>query len=153
MSSALAKTALLKAISQLGEEEKPRGSNWGIPVEIYLARVKINFPASWCMAFVYWAFDESAIQLNIENPLIQTGGVLHAWNLAKADHAVKTPQEGDIFIMDFGNGTGHTGIVKGFSDTHIDTVEGNTNDTGGREGFEVCLRSRNIKSIKGYLRY
>ena len=40
----------------------------------------------------------------------------------------------------------HTGIVIGVDGDLIHTIEGNTNDEGSREGFEVCLRRRNFKT-------
>lgn len=36
----------------------------------------------------------------------------------------------------------HTGIVVGVSPGAVTTIEGNTNDSGSREGFEVCKRVR-----------
>lgn len=150
----LANKALQIAAGQVGQEEKPRNSNWGHPVQDYLLRVGINFPASWCMAFMYWCFDEAVKQLDRANPLIRTGGVLNAYNKAIAKYKiVGNPQAGDIFILDFGGGLGHTGIVEAVIDGQLHTIEGNTNDTGSREGYEVCRRVRDPKKIKGYLRY
>lgn len=146
----LSKSALQTAISQIGKCEQPLGSNWGTPVKDYLKSVGINFPASWCMAFVYWCFEQNS---NKDNPLVKTGGVLHAWNTEEKIHRVVEPQAGDIFIMDFGKGLGHTGIVEKVDPTFIYTIEGNTNDTGSREGIMVCRKQRPKKSIKGYLRY
>lgn len=146
--STLSQKALKIAISQLGQQEKPLGSNWGVPVKKYLASVGINFPASWCMAFVYWCYN----QTGLPNPLVKTGGVLNAWNKATANR-VKTPEPGDIFIMDFGKGLGHTGIVEKVDATFIYTVEGNSNDSGSREGIEVTRKQRPRNKIKGYLRY
>jgi hypothetical protein len=37
----------------------------------------------------------------------------------------------------------HTGVVTAVEDEWIHTIEGNTNDEGSREGFEVCRRMRN----------
>src|ERR1041385_8749080 len=105
--SALSDKALHVAETQIGLEEKPRGSNWGHPVQDYLDSVGIHFPASWCMAFIYWCFREASRQLEVGNPLIKTGGVLNAY-YTDARHHVSSPQAGDIFIMDFGNGFGHT---------------------------------------------
>lgn len=151
--STLAAKALDIAKTQLGKDEKPHGSNWGEPVKTYLASVGINFPASWCMAFIYWCFDQAAKDLSIKNNAIRTGGVMFAWN--KASAAIKSfePKIGSVFIMEFGGGLGHTGIVENYDDTFIYTIEGNTNDTGSREGIEVCRRKRSRKSIKGYLNY
>jgi hypothetical protein len=148
---ALGTKALKIAQTQLGQKENPLGSNWGIPVKNYLKSVGIDFPAAWCMAFVYWCFEQVS---EGNNPLVKTGGVLAHWN--KADKKYKVfgePQRGDIFIMDFGKGLGHTGIVMDVNDTFIHTIEGNTNDTGSREGIMVCYKLRPKTKIKGYLRY
>jgi hypothetical protein len=40
------------------------------------------------------------------------------------------------------NDWNHTGIVIAFHDDHFETIEGNTNDAGDREGYEVCQRIR-----------
>lgn len=157
--SQLSDLALQIAISQIGQEEKPKGSNWGHPVQDYLASVNIHFPASWCAAFLYWCFDHAAGQLGQPNPVFKTGGVLSNWNNSKAHQinlvVLSQPEPGDIFIMDLGNGLGHTGIVESVNkDGSMNTIEGNTNDTGGREGFEVARRVRQKKApIIGFLRY
>jgi len=36
----------------------------------------------------------------------------------------------------------HTGFATGFADETFDTIEGNTNDEGHREGYEACARVR-----------
>lgn len=149
----LQQKALDIAITQIGEEEKPRGSNWGEPVKTYLASVGIAFPASWCMAFVYWVFREAAKAVGTKTPLLKTGGVLKAWQKAPAAVKITDPQPGDIFIQDHGHGLGHTGIVERVEGEYVHTIEGNTNDTGSREGYEVCRRVRKKSSIIGYLRY
>ena len=140
------------AITQIGQEEVPRGSNWGTkdkPAVIhYLDSVGIDFPASWCMAFVYWCVTK-AIPVN---PLIHTGGVLRQWNEINPKHKHATPLPGDIFIMDHGHGLGHTGFVESIEGDVIHTIEGNTNDTGSREGYEVCRRIRKTNTCKGFIR-
>ena len=40
----------------------------------------------------------------------------------------------------------HTGLVTAFGDELFHTVEGNTNDEGSREGYEVCARMRGYGS-------
>ena len=149
----LQQKAIEVAIAQIGKEEIPRGSNWGEPVKSYLASVGITFPASWCMSFVYWCFREAAKAMGVKTPLLKTGGVLNAWNKAPAAVKVTDPQPGDIFIQDHGHGLGHTGIVEFVEGDNVHTIEGNTNDTGSREGYEVCRRVRKKSSVVGYLRY
>jgi hypothetical protein len=149
----LSQKALEIAIGQIGNEEHPRGSNWGEPVKTYLKSVSITFPAAWCMAFVYWCFNEAAKQEKVVNPMHKTGGVLAQYKYRKAK-AVTVPEPGDVFIMDYGGGLGHTGIVeKVNTDGTLLTIEGNTNDTGSREGYEVCRRVRPLGKIKAFLRF
>lgn len=149
----LSNKALEVAISQIGQQEKPLGSNWGQPVQSYLSSVGIGFPASWCMAFVFWCFKKSSEELKVTNTAIKTGGVLKAWNDAPKEMKASVPSMGSVFIMDFGKGLGHTGIVEKFDTVNVYTIEGNTNDTGSREGIEVCRKTRKRSAIKGYLNY
>lgn len=153
----LGQLALKYAIAELGKQEIPLGSNWGPHVKKYLKSVGIDFPAAWCAAFVYWCFDQAAIEMGITNPIPRTGGVLRMWRMAEAKHklpATTQPRPGDIFIMDFGKGLGHEGIVQKFDATFIYNVEGNSNDSGSREGIEVTRKQRPRKGkIIGYLRY
>ena len=145
--SDISQAALQAAISQVGKQEIPKGSNWGPDVKGYLDSVDIHCPASWCMAFVYWCFNQQQ-----PNPLFKTGGVLMQYQ-QRHQNIVNTPQPGDIFIMDFGHGLGHTGIVESVGDQIVHTIEGNTNDDGSREGYEVCRRTRQISKMKGFLRF
>lgn len=149
----LSEKALEIAVSQLGKEEKPRGSNWGDDVKKYLSSVGITFPASWCMALMYWSFNEAAKTMGVQNPMYKTGGVLKQWQQRKTKYGKNSPLPGDIFIMDYGKGLGHTGIVEMVENGYVHTIEGNTNDEGSREGYEVCRRQRKMSSIVGYLRF
>lgn len=143
------------AITQIGKQEDPKGSNWGEDVRKYLLSVGINFPASWCMAFIYWCVDQAA-QINEQpNPLYKTGGVLAEWNNFKGNKfgaGVGELNPGDIFIMDFGHGLGHTGFIESEGEHGVHTIEGNANDTGSREGYEVCRKIRHRSSFKGIIR-
>ena len=140
------------AVAELGKHEDPKGSNWGPDIKKYLNSVGINFAASWCAAFVYWCFREAAFKANKPCPVVKTAGVMDHWNKGM-NHRVTTPMPGDIFIMDFGKGLGHTGIVEYVIGEFIGTIEGNTNDDGSREGYEVARRKRKISACKGFLRY
>jgi hypothetical protein len=155
--------ALDIARSQIGVTEKPPGSNSGPEVTAYQSRTGIPTGLPWCMAFVYWCYDEASKKQNKKNPLIKTGGVLAHWNKAackkiSAEEAIQNPgliKPGQIFMMSFGKGTGHTGLVEKVEGGILTTIEGNTNDGGSREGIGVFRRnSRKIGSInKGFLEY
>ncbi|HBC0987555.1 TPA: CHAP domain-containing protein [Escherichia coli] len=136
------------AISQIGAQEQPRGSNKGPQVSQYLKAVGINFPAAWCAAFVVWCHQQAGV-----NSIPRTGGVLDMWNKTKSTRAVTQPQPGDVFIMDYGRGNGHTGIVERVEGSTLYTIEGNTDANGGREGYEVARRTRNLSAVKGLLRF
>lgn len=136
------------AASQVGVQEQPRGSNKGPEVSQYLHSVGIDFPAAWCAAFVVWCH----VQMGISS-IPHTGGVLDMWNKARSDHAVTQPQPGDVFIMDFGRGKGHAGVVESVSGDTLHTIEGNTDANGGREGYEVARRTRKLSTVKGLLRF
>lgn len=150
-SSTIAGNALRIAATQLGVREAT-GHNDGPAVESYLRSVGLGKGYAWCASFVYWCFNQAAKEAGVPNPLPQTGGVLD--HLSKTKGAiVHTPQPGDVFIMDFGEGKGHTGIVKEVRADKIFTIEGNTNIEGSRNGDGVYERSRNISSIKAFIRY
>ena len=149
----IADKALKIAHSQIGKQELPKGSNAGIDVEKYLKSVGLGKGYSWCMAFVYWCYLEASIQTAAKNTLKKTGGVLAQWNTIDSKYKKQEPQVGDVFIMDFGKGLGHTGFVtKILPNKKVETIEGNTNDDGSREGYKVCLRTRNLSTIKGFIR-
>ncbi|MDA6068000.1 CHAP domain-containing protein [Flavobacterium sp. AC] len=146
--------ALEIAQSQIGVQEIPKNSNAGPAVEKYLKSVGLGKGYAWCMAFVYWSVKEASLQLDIINPLAKTAGVLAMFNKMEKLR-VTIPQPGDFFIMDFGKGNGHTGFVeKILPNGKLQTIEGNTNADGSREGYEVARRyDRKISQMKGFIRF
>lgn len=143
--------------------------NRGPRVDTYLRAVGLDPDAgsfAWCAAFVYFCFAEASRQGGRKNPLVKTSLVLDHWNRAeqrgarriKAAEALEQPdlvRPGQIFVMNFGRGAGHTGMIRGIRAGKLITIEGNTNDGGSREGVGVFERiGRTIGSInKGFLDY
>ncbi|WP_234735341.1 CHAP domain-containing protein [Tellurirhabdus bombi] len=173
------RTLLEIALTQVGKREDPPGSNKGKDVEGYLSAVGLGGGYAWCMAFVVWCAKLAAKEQNIPLTLKATGGVLDQWRRVPAStklvqdvadsspgakafrdkqikagfKLVQNPAPGDIFIMDFGKGLGHTGIVKSVGkDGLIYTVEGNTDANGSRTGGQVMQRFRKKSAILGYIR-
>lgn len=138
------------AVLELGNAEEPKGSNAGPHVEKYLKSVGLKGGFAWCMAFVHWCVEQSGPK----NVLVHTAGVMDQWHRINPKYKVTTPQPGDIFIMDFGGGKGHTGFVEDVKGDRIMTIEGNSNDEGSREGYEVCRKpgGRKISSCIGFIR-
>jgi hypothetical protein len=167
-SSPLLAAVLDFAATQIGVMESPRGSNRGPQVDKYVASVGLN-PAgqfAWCVAFVYFCFEQAAKKLGRSNPMIKTGGVLDHWNRAGTQgvpritnaRAINNPslvKPGQIFAISLGGGLGHAGLVERVAGGKLVTIEGNTNDGGSRDGIGVFRRSmRKINSInKGFVDY
>ena len=173
-SSPLMLQALGIAASQVGQMEDPLGSNRGPMVDKYLKAVGVSLTGTpdsraWCMAFVFWAYDQAATQLGVPNVAPRTAGCLDHWGRARfvsgavritadqvmADLSLVKP--GQIFICDFGSGLGHTGIVERMlPDGRLVTVEGNTNTDGSRSGvgvFRLNRRKLTDKTLKGFVDY
>lgn len=146
--------------TQVGVKEKT-GRNDGEQVEAYLRAVGLPAGYAWCQAFLYWGFDVAANVLKVPNPMPRTAGVLDNWNRSKQYQVPRgeRPIEGDVFVMDFGKGAGHTGIITDVEGNYIYTIEGNTSadpklPAEDREGQGVYRRKRTISSInRGFLRY
>lgn len=168
--SPLVKRTLVVAAMQVGVTEEPPGSNSGPMVDEYLKSVGLN-PAEdsypWCAAFVHWVFQRAAKDLGLPNhPAIQTAGVLDHWNKAGRKGITRLRSEdieedfsrlsrGLIFVINTGGGKGHMGMVEGFREDRLITIEGNTNSAGGREGVGVFRRtSRKLADINtGFISY
>lgn len=158
-STDLLKEVLIIANSQLGVMEDPPNSNRGAQVAKYLKSVGIDAYSgnhAWCMAFVYYCFNEASKKIGKQNPLIQTAGVLRQWNETKSKKikrvdASNNPaliKPGFVFIRNYGSGKGHTGIVIAVNGGFMDTIEGNSNNNGSREGVGVFKLNRKINSIE-----
>lgn len=145
--------------------EVPPNSNRGPKVEAYLKRAGVPPGLAWCCAFVYWCFDEAGLAQQRPNPMFRTAGCLAHWNNAvrkgarridKRD-AVANPgliKPGMIFIMDFGGGAGHTGLVERVDGGLLTTLEGNTDASRTREGGGVYRLTRKVGDInKGFIDY
>jgi hypothetical protein len=167
--SPLGAAAIAVARAEIGVCEAPPGSNRGPRVDEYLRRVGLD-PVTgcfaWCAAFVYFCFDTAAADSNRRNPLVKTAGVLAAWNQAERHGARRiSPLEaaaqpglvkpGQIFVLDYGRGVGHMGLIAAIRGGKLVTIEGNTNDGGSREGIGVFERTgRTIGSVnKGFVEY
>ena len=150
----LSEKTLEIALSQEGVSEKPKGSNSGPEVSGYLKSVGLIGAYPWCMSFVYWCVQQAADDLGIKNPLVRTGGVMRQWNettCRKIPIQSSAIKPGDIFIMRFPGGLGHTGFIVEVKGSLVKTIEGNTNDDGSREGYEVAIRERSITQFIGLI--
>lgn len=147
----LARRAVAIAVAEEGEREVG-SSNWGPRVKEYLKAANVTVPAAWCAGFVNWSFEQAALELGVTSPLesvplqayVQSyvqHGKANNWVVPNAD-----ARAGDLFCL--WNASlkryAHIGIVTGWTmdGKRLTTIEGNTNDEGSREGYEVAKRTR-----------
>ncbi len=167
--TAILHAILTFALSNLGVAESPVGSNWGLKVRMFLASVGILRPAAWCCAFACWCLKKAGA---IPGIITSTGYVPAL--VGEATRRGTLIKAGDVaagqadvypgYLVAFWetfpdpklNGWHHVGILKEAPDAdgHYTTVEGNSNTSGSREGYEVVLQHRNIHlhSADGHVR-
>lgn len=154
--------ALNIAISQVGVMEDPPGSNKGEKVEEYLSSVGLDGGNYWCAAFMYWCFQKTCENSGRNNPLVKTGLCMTHWNNSTAlkilaADAANNPlllKPGQIFIVNTGGTSGHTGMIESIEGGFIHMIEGNTNPTGSSNGIGVFRNTRKIAKInRGFLEY
>lgn len=131
------------------------GQNKGPWVRLYMkGKQGDNYP--WCAGFVSFLLHQAADTLGTKPPFSSTfscdvlagfGKRTKRFVSEKEIVSGSTPIEnlspGSIFLVRKRPGDWtHTGIVLAFHSDHIATIEGNTNDSGSREGYEVCQRVR-----------
>lgn len=134
--------------------EKPLGSNWGYPVSKYLKSVHVTTPAPWCAAFVHFCLDSAGIKTPI------TAYSPSAQNLKNTIYInnkwYKEPESGDVFTIYFPSmgRIGHTGFIdRKINESVCETVEGNSNNAGSREGIGVFRRKRPVHTLHSITRW
>lgn len=132
------------------------GQNKGLWVEKF-QKAGGGMPGwAWCHYFVNYCSETSATLNNCADPLEpDTGSVIAAARQAKSrgwTRAKDDARRGDVFWMDYGNGSGHTGIVLSYANGMYQTIEGNTNAKGSPEGDGVYFKTRKYTEIAGVYR-
>jgi hypothetical protein len=124
------------------------GQNRGPWVRLYMAGNQgESWP--WCAGFVSYVIGQACRDLGMARPVAGTfscdllaldGQRKH---LFVAAGPAAEPQPGWIFLRKRAAGDwDHAGLVAASERAAFLTIEGNTNDAGSREGYEVCSRSR-----------
>jgi hypothetical protein len=130
------------------------GQNKGPWVRLYMqGNEGRDWP--WCAGFVSSILKQASKSLDISPP-IQTSfscdslaasakerGLFLKESLAKENTAIAP---GSLFLVRrTSTDWVHTGIVLSAENSIFHTIEGNTNDDGDREGYELCRRIRNYE--------
>ena len=147
----LSERALHVAASLVGKGEIPEGSNWGPFVEALLRRAGLSAPAPWCAAFVYWCLLEAGA--DSRKLWKHPASTYYLWEWAKRTGRLRQTgaARGELFVWN-GPGGGHCGLVISNGNA-FRTIEGNTNDDGSREGYEVARRDRTVLGLSKYPRW
>lgn len=127
------------------DQEKVReaGFNRGFWVERFLASVGLGAGYAWCAAFVYHVLTAAKYPTASLPAKRKAAAVVH-WHRWAAEHDLLTdePRRGDLFLWLNGDGTGHIGFVSKPFAKEFQTIEGNSNKAGSREGDGVYRNTR-----------
>jgi hypothetical protein len=136
---------LLRAVGLTeGIQEVPTGSNGGRAVERILRRTGNRKGEPWCASYVA---DVGYQLFGHDWPLPNTASCDRLLESARRNGVlVEKPVAGAVFLlMKTPRDAIHTGFVTEVLDDGWRTIEGNTNDDGGRDGWGVLRRTRGQK--------
>lgn len=121
---------------------REQGWNRGKWVERCLRAVGLGPGYAWCAAFVALCADLAECSIG---PKSGRGRVANWAKWAKEDNRIGfKPQRGDLMYWLNKDGTGHIGVVSDSHDFFVETVEGNTNAEGSREGDGAYRKTRQV---------
>lgn len=154
--SLLSNAIIAEAKRYLGVVEEPKNSNRGLCIDYWVREAGLDptggYP--WCAAFVGQVGRQV---LGYRWPAPRTAGVmtLVAWAATKPNVLVTQPSEGDLFVLwnESLNRFAHVGIVTKVMPHGYDTIEGNTNDGGSRDGFGCFARYRALHPRDRFIRW
>ncbi len=131
------------------------GNNAGPWVRLYMdGHEGADWP--WCAGFVSFCLGQAAGQMSTTSPVKKTYSCDTLANWAKQNGCLVRGNAGDLSRVKPGhiflvrkseNDWSHTGLVSNMGEDHCDTIEGNTNDEGSAEGYEVCARIRAFEKL------
>lgn len=138
--------------------QRPRevgGQNCGPWVRLYMEGHQ-GEQWAWCAGFVKFILHQAAETLQVTPPILgsfscdtlaaqgqMSGRLVRDIDLLNAPSTIEDLSASSIFLVRrTDTDWTHAGLVTAFNEVTFETIEGNTNDEGSREGFEVCARSR-----------
>lgn len=150
------------ARAQIGTQEDAAHTNKGAAILKYQQATNLGGQGwPWCAAFVDWCIEQFLAKhpdFKLNRPETASAFGLIDWGNANGclvftpSDTHHTPVAGDIVVYAFS----HTGIVSRSPSSVIgcdfDAIEGNTNDDGSRDGYEVCERHRGDEKVRAFIR-
>jgi hypothetical protein len=125
--------------------EEPKGSNRGPWIDAMLEHAQTDIGQPWCAAFCWLCVTKAGI-----SPRVVLPAAVKSWKAFAQSNGrwVTKPKRGRLFVLP----SRHIGFVAGVEDDgSFRTIEGNSNDEGSREGYEVCRRVRSVDSVSGFI--
>lgn len=130
------------------------GQNAGPWVRLYMKGSE-GPDAPWCAGFASFVLQQACDALGVKPPLqlsfscdaLAVSAKAKGLFLSERRRAEINGLKPGAFFLNRRSPTDwvHTGLVIGVGPESFDTIEGNTNDDGSREGYEVCQRIRGYK--------
>lgn len=148
------------AIKYLGQTEKTGNMGFNDPAfEKKMEAVGFSKGQAWCAYFAELVFKEAySERLQELDKLFSASAVQTYRNFRDASYPISNvPQPGMLAIWQMQKDgkphwSGHAGIVVSVNSVNdFESIEGNTNDHGGREGYIVARKSRTTKKVKNGL--
>jgi hypothetical protein len=144
---------LVTAYAQQHLAQHPRevgGQNRGPWVRLYMDGNEGEAWA-WCAGFASYCLKQACATLERSLPIATSFSCDDLAASAKAQGRFDSQSgigPGSIFLVrKTASDWTHTGIVVSATQETFKTIEGNTNDDGSREGYEVCARTRGYGSM------
>lgn len=138
-------TPLDVAHAHLGVHETPGRPNRGPMIDQWLRFVGLepdDGPPegyAWCAAFLSWCCAKGG------RPVVKSASVRKLlMRNGDLEVAIDGAMPGDVMISLMANGKGHCGFFIKREAGRIHTLDGNTNESGSREGNAVAIRSRPV---------
>jgi hypothetical protein len=157
----LAQKLVTLARKEVGVVEVPRNSNRGPRVNQYKAATNLDPKEAWpwCAAFIDWLVGRAMEggTYTFQRPTTAGAWDLENWSKRQdnSTHTRRNPgsdiKAGDIVIFTFS----HVGLAvsDAYSTGVVDTIEGNSNAAGSREGGGVVEQTRKLSQIKTRIRF
>ncbi len=137
------------AQSYIGKTEKAGNSGFNDPAfELNMKEVGFVKGQSWCAYFAELVWKEALKDHSLYgslDKLFSASAVATAANFKNSAlfKTGTTPKVGAVVIWRHGKGwQGHAGVVETVGKDSFNSIEGNTNAAGGREGIEVARKTR-----------
>jgi hypothetical protein len=132
----------------IGTQEQPTGSNCGPLIDRWNTNLNAPIGSYWCASFVSGVALEWESKSGLDWPICLSADC-DVWLAVAKKYGIlhRSPQAGDLMLLvkTLSNGRQdafHIGIVEGKDEGTIwKSIEGNSNDDGSRNGYEVAHRS------------